>query len=185
MENFKIFVNTTVSNWQTEKPTLLAQLGLALPANRVIGDWAEQEVVKRIKTLKPQYEVCLSKGSQSPADVYAICKRQSFYHIMLIQVKSSTTFEDVICLNDTDLKLYYELGKMVKKEFKKQYPELKEKPLLISMGYIAVLNKVEKEKIVPVIFRSYIYKRYVSNFGNVDISKAKELVRKAQFALLG
>ena len=185
MENFKKFVDTVVSKWRNEKPSIIAQLGLALPGNRIMGDWAEKGVVRRIQTLKPKYEVFLSKGSQTPADVYAICKRQSFYHIMLIQVKSSTTFEDVICLNDTDLKVYYELGKMVKKEFKKQYPELKEKPLLISMGYIAVLNKVEKEKIIPQIFRSYIYRSYVSNFGKVDILKAKELVRKAQFALLG
>lgn len=183
MKDFKEFVDTVVSNWRNKKSAIIAQLGLALPANRIMGDWAEKEVVKRIKTLKPEYKVYLSKGSQSPADVYAICKRQSFYHIMLIQVKSSSTFEDVICLNNTDLKMYYELGKMVKKEFKKQYPELKEKPLLISMGYIAVFNEVKKGKVIPMVFRSYVYKNYVSNFGNVDIPKAKILVRKTQFAL--
>jgi hypothetical protein len=183
MENFKKFVDTVVSKWRNEKPSIIAQLGLALPGNRIMGDWAEKGVVRRIQTLKPKYEVFLSKGSQTPADVYAVCKRQSFYHIMLLQVKSSATFEDVICLNDTDLKVYYELGKMVKKEFKKQYPELKEKPLLISMGYIAVFNEVKKGKVIPVIFRSYVYKNFVSNFGNIDTTKAKELVSKTQFAI--
>jgi hypothetical protein len=185
MENFKKFVDTVVSKWRNEKPSIIAQLGLALPGNRIMGDWAEKGVVRRIQTLKPIYKVFLSKGSQTPADVYAVCKRQSFYHIMLLQVKSSATFENVIILNEADLKLYYELGKMVKKEFKKQYPELKEKPLLISMGYIAVFNEVKKGKVIPMIFRSYVYKNYISNFGNVDILKAKELVRKSQFALLG
>lgn len=185
MENFKKFVDTVVSKWRNEKPSIIAQLGLALPSNRIMGDWAEKEVVRRIQTLKPKYEVFLSKGSQTPADVYAVFKRQSFYHIMLLQVKSSATFENIIKLNDSDLKLYYELGKMVKKEFKKQYPELKEKPLLISMGYIAVFNEVKKGKVIPMIFRSYVYKNYISNFGKVDILKAKELVRKSQFALLG
>ena len=183
MKDFKKFVDTIVSKWRKEKPTLIAKLGLALPANRIMGDWAEQAVVKNIKTLKPEYEVYLSKGSQSPADVYAICKRQSFYHIMLIQVKSSKTIEDVIKLNENELKLYFELGKMVKQEFKKQYPELKNKPLLVSIGYIAVLNEVKRRKVVSMIFRSYLYKSYVSNFGKVDPVKAKELVRKTQFSI--
>lgn len=183
MKDFKKFVDTVVTKWRTEKSTITAKLSLAIPGNRVMGNWAEQEVVKNVKTLKPKYEVYLSKGSQSPADVYAFCRRQSFYHIMLIQVKSSAIFENVICLNENDLKLYYELGKMVKREFKKQFPELKEKPLLISMGYMAVFNEVKKGKVVPMIFRSYAYKNYMSNFGNVDVLKAKELVRKAQFDL--
>ena len=54
--------------------------------------------------------------------------------------------EDVIELNDVDLKLYYQLGKMVKEEFKRKFPTLREKPVLISMGYIAVFNEVKKEK---------------------------------------
>ena len=183
MKDFKVFVDSIVSKWRNEKPSIVAQLGLALPANRVMGDWAEKEVVKRVKFLKPEYEVYLSKGSQSPADIYAICKRQSFYHIMLIQVKSSIVIEDVIELNDVDLKLYYQLGKMVKEEFKRKFPTLREKPLLISMGYIAVFNEVKKEKVTPMIFRSYIYKSYVSNFSNIDITKAKEIVKKAQFTI--
>ncbi len=183
MKNYKEFADSIVSKWRNEKPSFVAQLGLAIPVNRVMGDWAEKEVVKRVEALKPEYEVYLSKGSQSLADIYAFCKRQSFYHIMLIQVKSSTTVENIISLNDDDLKLYYQLGKMVKSEFKKQYPELKGKPLLISMGYVAVFNEVKKGKIIPMIFRFYIYKNYVSNFGTVDILKAKELVRKTQSTL--
>lgn len=183
MKDFKEFVDSIVSKWRNEKPSIIAQLGLAIPANRIMGDWAEKEVIKNIKEIKPEYEVYLSKGSQSPADIYAISKRQKFYHIMLIQVKSSIVIDDVIKLNDVDLKLYYQLGKMVKEEFKRKFPTLKEKPLLISMGYIAVFNEVKKEKVTPMIFRSYIYKNYVSNFGNIDILKAKELVRKTQFSI--
>ena len=184
MKNFKKFVDSVVAKWRNEKPTIIAKLGAVLPSNRVMGDWAEKNVVNKIKELKPEYIVFLSKGSQSPADIYAISKRLSFYHIMLIQVKSSITYDDIVKLNEEDLKLYYELGKMVKDEFKKQYPEFKEKPVLISMGYIGVFNEVKKGKTLPILLNSFVYKTYVSNFGNVDSVKANELVRKAQFALI-
>lgn len=184
MKDFKKFVDSVVVKWRSERPTIMAKLGAVLPANRIMGDWAEKNVVNRVKELRPEYTVFLSKGSQSPADIYAISKRQSFYHIMLVQVKSSISYNDIVKLNEEDLKLYYELGKIVKEEFKKQYPEFKDKPLLVSMGYIGVFNEVKRGKTFPMVLNSFVYKTYVSNFSKVDLVKANGLVRKTQSGLM-
>ena len=184
MENFKEFVDSIVDKWRKEKFKIYENKGLSMPANRIMGDWAEKNIVERILKIKPHYDVVLSKGSQTPSDVFSISKRKGFYHLMLNQVKSTTSPGKYFYLQDEDLKRYREFGKWFRKEANK-LNLLKGKPLIVTLGYVIVYNKEVKGKIVSDVLLSTIYKNvYFLNFNEIDKNSAFDLVLKSQYQLL-
>jgi hypothetical protein len=104
MKNFEDFVNHIVVKWKTEKKILLEKGGqLGMPSNRQVGDLAEKYIISKIDKLSPSYTSCISKGSQTPADVYSVARRHGYWHIMLIQIKSSRDKSLIYKLNSDEI----------------------------------------------------------------------------------
>lgn len=184
MKDFKSFIDATVDKWRKDKFVVYERKGLGLPANRVLGDWAEKNIVLKIQNIKPFYEVVLSKGSQTPSDIFSVSKRKGFYHLMLNQVKSTTSPGKEFHMSDDDIKRYREFAKWFRKEANK-YELLKGKPFMITLGYILVFNRENKNKIESTIMRSTIYKNaYFLNASDIEKKDAIELVIKSQHAIL-
>ncbi|WP_299223825.1 hypothetical protein [uncultured Psychroserpens sp.] len=149
MKNFELFVNDVVTKWRSEKKILLASGGLAGVSNREAGDLAEEYILRKVKALSPKYICFKSSGSQTPSDIYSVARRNGYWHIMLIQVKSSNDINAVYKLNKDDKKVFDTLAKFIKKqintsEYMKAY---KSSPIIISNGYAAV-HRNETGKIV-------------------------------------
>ncbi len=184
MEIFKDFVDVTVDKWRKDKFVVYERKGLGLPTNRVLGDWAEKNVVLKIQNIKPSYEVVLSKGSQTPSDIFSVSKRKGFYHIMLNQVKSTISPGKEFYLDEDDLKRYREFAKWFRKKANTFAP-LKGQPLLITMGYVLVFNSEKKTKIESNVLLSTIYKNaYFANWKNEGKNKAIDLAFVAQSKIL-
>lgn len=86
MKDFEVFTTYVVKKWRGDKVALLASTGLNGLSNREYGDLAEIFVQKK---LNPNYKAFITTGSQSPADIIAVARRNGYWHIMLVRVKSS------------------------------------------------------------------------------------------------
>ncbi len=90
MKNFEYFVDDIVAKWRSEKGIILEKGGLSgAVSNRKAGDSAENYILRKVNGLPQNYLGKKSLGSQSPSDIFAVANRGRFWHIMLIQVKSS------------------------------------------------------------------------------------------------
>lgn len=184
MNDFKEFINTIVDKWRTEKFAVYEKQGLGLPSNRTMGDWAEKNVVLKIEKIKPVYEVVLSKGSQTPSDIFSISKRKEFYHLMLNQVKSTTSAGKEFELSNDEVKKYREFAKWFRKEANK-FELLKGKPFVITLGYVLVYNQEKKNEVVSDVLRSTIYRNpYFANWKDGDKNKAIDLALVTQSKIL-
>lgn len=142
MKNFEEFVSHIVRNWRKEKKTILESAGLGEISNRELGDKSEEYVKNKIERLIPRYKAFLTNGSQTPADIFSFGRRHGYWHIMLIQVKSSRNKDDIYTLTDNDKKVFTQFSNFVKKEIPKfdLFNEYSEKPIVISRGYVSVLS---------------------------------------------
>jgi len=142
MKNFEEFVSHIVINWRKEKKTILESAGLGEISNREQGDKSEEYVKKKIERLTPRYKAFLTNGSQTPADIFSFSRRYGYWHIMLIQVKSSRNKDDIYRLTDNDKKVFTQFSNFVKREIPKfdLFHEYSEKPIVISRGYISVFS---------------------------------------------
>lgn len=84
----------------------------------------------------------MASGSQTPADIYSIARRDGYWHIMLIQVKSSKVKDNIYELSATEIKQFSELAKLIKSEISNCdiLEDYKKKPIIITTGYAGVLS---------------------------------------------
>lgn len=159
MKNFQKFVNYIVLKWRRENKLILEKNGLSGVSNKEAGDEAELFLIDKMQTLLPSYTVVKSKGSFTPADIYAVGRKRGFWHIMLIQVKSTKTTNGIYKLSNREIKIFKELAKFINKEIKtSEY--LKEEtntPIIITIGY-AGLQKVKTKYIVDDCYPYALYK---------------------------
>ncbi|WP_298507487.1 hypothetical protein [uncultured Kordia sp.] len=148
MKNFELFVDETVTKWRLKKKYILENQGLAGVSNRESGDSAENYILRKIGGLPQNYIGKKSKGSQSPADIFAVARRGRFWHIMLIQVKSSENKNNIYTLNEEDKKVLNEFAKFFKKELRasKTMSNYKNSAVIISAGYAGVFNDLKNRK---------------------------------------
>lgn len=145
MELFEDFVLKIVDEWRNKYAS-----GGSISPPRIIGDKAEKYIYYRIKKSIKNYFPVISKGSRTPADIYASNTHSDFIHIMLIQVKCSTKGENKISkLNDADKKKFYELAQFVhekysESEFSKNHNG---KSHIITTGYAGVHFKNVKHSL--------------------------------------
>lgn len=180
MKNFEKFVKHVVSKWRQEKTILLSEHGLSGLPNRKYGDKAEAYIRRKVAALTPNYSAYISPGSQSPADIIAVARRNGYWHIMLIQVKSSSTENGIYELNVSDKKVFNQFAQLVKKEVR-NFPGLKDyadKPLVITSGYAGV-KRVEKPFLRHYLIKTQPYKLYRQNTSQLDLDKLKDAVKKA------
>jgi hypothetical protein len=112
-KNFQDFVDSTVNSWPKVKKKILNENGLAgIPdiSNREQGDQAERYIKDKLKSKYSSASVGITPGSKSPADIFSLRYVKNldtpFYHLMLIQVKSSKKKETIYQLNENEIKVF-------------------------------------------------------------------------------
>lgn len=177
MKNFEEFVKHIVSKWRVEKKTILENSGLGMPVNRVVGDLAEKYIVSKIEKISPKYSSYISKGSQTPSDVFSVARRNGFWHIMLTQVKSSSSKDAIYELNKNEVEQFGALAKFVKAEIKKSghLESYKNKAIIISIGYAGVHASEVNGKVRFRTVKVKPYKLYRMNFDKTPTASIKKL----------
>lgn len=153
MELFENFVQQIVYDWPERQKITLAKGGEI--SARHIGDKAENYILYRVKKSIKSYYPVKTKGSRTPADIYAIYDYKDFFHIMLIQVKCSTKGEDKIKkLNREEEEELFELAKFVyakylQSDFSKSNNN---KSSIITTGYAGVYFKKVRHSLYDTHF---------------------------------
>lgn len=147
----------------------------------VFSNLAEKYIVSKIDKLSPKYLSYISKGSQTPSDIFSVARRNGYWHIMLTQVKSSSNRDAIYELNETEIKQFGVFAKFLKDEisasvFLEQY---KTKPIVISMGYAGVLTAEVNGIIRHRTTKVKPYKIFRMNFGKIDVSSISETVNNS------
>lgn len=173
MKNFETFVNHIVSKWRVEKKTVLESYGLGMPSNREVGDMVEKHIKSKIDKLSPTYTSYISKGSQTPSDIYSVARRNGYWHIMLTQVKSSTSKDAIYELNKTEIEVFSVLAKFIKSEIRLSglLDFYKTKPIIISIGYAGVHSSEVNGKRFHRTIKVKPYKLFKMNFSRLEINK--------------
>jgi len=176
MKNFELFVNDIVSQWRSEKKILMESAGLSGSSNRENGDLAENYVLRKVEKLKPKYNGMKSTGSQTPSDIFAVARRNGYFHIMLIQVKSSTNKSGIYKLNENDKKVFDELAKFVKKQIgiSEHLKNYRKSAILISTGYAGVYRNEKPVK--HNLIESKGFKIFKRNTTNLDMEKINKII---------
>lgn len=165
MKSFKKFVNEIVSKWRN-----IDKEGLGYVSNREIGDSAENYIIKKVEKLSPNYIAMKSIGSQTPSDIFCVARRNGYWHIMLIQVKCSRKKKNIYKLNNSEINLFSDFAKFVKKhlresEYMKQY---KDKSIVISIGYAGVhRNEFSKSKHRNQLVETALFKSFKNRMNNI------------------
>ncbi|QYJ67973.1 hypothetical protein [Flavobacterium litorale] len=138
MKNFDLFVDEIVNSWRSDKFEGLN--GPPPTNNREAGDNAENYISRKIKKSLKGYSCKKSLGSQTPADIFAIKKIDSYWHIMLIQVKSSIDKSKIVILNYDDKQKLNAFAKYLKRELLTSdlFTRYKNSKIVISTGYAGV-----------------------------------------------
>lgn len=176
MKKFEDFVNHIVEKWRTENKVILekAGLGMSIP-NRIAGDLAEKFILKKIDNLTPNYKSYFAKGSQTPSDIYSISRRDGYWHIMLIQVKSSLVKDDIEELSKVKIDKFSNLAKFIKSEILKSeiLKEYKTKPIIITTGYAGVLSIDINKKYQHRLIKTKAYNIFKMNASKLDLVDIK------------
>ncbi|WP_146193488.1 hypothetical protein [Flavobacterium sediminis] len=178
MKNFELFVEEVVNKWRLEKKTILESAGLGKPSNRENGDLAEDYILQKIINLKPNYQAVKSKGSQTPSDIYSVARRNGYWHIMLIQVKSSTNKNMIYNLTENDKKTFDELAKFIKTQIgiSDYMTNYRKSAVIISNGYVGVYKNENGRTIKHTIVETKAFKIFKKNTTKLDISNVKKNV---------
>jgi hypothetical protein len=173
MKNFEKFVKHIVTKWRAEGKLILERGGLGVPIpNRTAGDFAEKFIINKIGQLTPKYQSFLASGSQTTADIYSIARRDGYWHIMLIQVKSSKVKDNIYELSATEIKQFSELAKLIKSEISNCdiLEDYKKKPIIITTGYAGVLSIETNKTLQHRLTKAKAYKLFKMNATNLDFS---------------
>ena len=179
MKNFEEFVKHIVTKWRTEKEILLKEGGqLGAPSSREVGDMAEKYIVSKIDNLATNYTSYIATGSQTPSDIYSVGRRNGYWHIMLLQVKSSKDKKSIYKLNDNEIMSLEILAKFVKSEIETGtiLKDYKKKEIVISIGYAGVHSNQALNPIRHYLVDTEFYKLYRINSAKLDMYQVKNAV---------
>jgi hypothetical protein len=179
MKNFDVFVDQTVRQWLLDKNELLAGVGLGTPSNWERGDSAENYILRKIKGISQNYIGKKSIASRSPADIFAVARRDKYWHVMLIQVKSSIDPNSIYKLSKKDQDILNEFGKYFKKQIQlsealKQY---KQSSFVISTGYAGVYKDEKNNR--HYIKETKLFKVFNLKTSHLDSYKLKSNINNA------
>lgn len=172
MKNFNLFVGDVVTLWRSEKKDIIESAGLKGVSNRQVGDSAEDYILRRVSKISPSYKAVKSKGSQSPSDIFAVANRGRFWHIMLIQVKSSQDSNNIYKLSDSEKKVFSEFAKFVKKQIgaSSRLSQYNNSRIIISTGYAGVFVNKENRRHALIEAKHFSsFKRNMSGIPNLPI----------------
>ena len=159
MDKFDEFVKNIVSKWTRDKKKLLENAELGGLSNRQHGDIAEDYILEKVNALG--YESYKTPGSRSPADIIALTWHSYFWHIMLIQVKSSNSGATIYRLNNDDQKELKLFAQFIKRDIVKSTSKLsqyKDHHILISTGCAYVIRNKNntQHKLDDACYFSYV-----------------------------
>lgn len=177
MKKFDEFVRHIVTKWRQESKIILERGGLGAPMpNRISGDLAEKFILNKVGKLKPSYQAFFANGSQTPSDIYSVARRDGYWHIMLIQVKSSRAKENIYQLNQTEIKQFSELAKFIKTEIVNSdiLEDYKNKPIVITTGYVGVLSIETNKTMQHRLTRAKAFKLFKMNTSKLDFTSIKD-----------
>lgn len=177
MKKFDEFVKHIVTKWRQESKMILEKSGLGVPIpNRTAGDFAEKFILNKVGNLKPHYQAYFANGSQTPSDIYSVSRRDGYWHIMLIQVKSSKVKNSIYELNETEIKQFSELAKLIKFEITKSdiLEEYKSKPIVITTGYAGVLSIETNKSMQHRLVKTKAFKLFKMNASKLEFTSIKD-----------
>ena len=179
MIEFEKFVEYLVDNWKTEKKLILENVGLSGLSNRQYGDKAEKYILGKVKSLTPKYQAYITKGSQTPADIISVARRNGYWHIMLIQVKSSKDKTSIYKLDKNDKKAFDEFAKFVKTCIDKfsSYSKYKDKLIVISTGYSGILRTENNSRISHRLVETKYFKIFKKNALGLKMNEIEEKIK--------
>ncbi|MCU0440742.1 MAG: hypothetical protein MUC49_22850 [Raineya sp.] len=169
MKNFKEFVANIVLKWSRHKKKLLESQGLGGLSNRQYGDLAEDYILEKVQALG--YDAYKTPGSRSPADIIAVTWHYNFWHIILIQVKSSHSIKTIYRLNQDDKDELSVFNTLLKNSIKANNSILNQyntDPIIISSGCAYVVRKIINEKITHTLDNAYAF-----NFTGINIETSE------------
>jgi hypothetical protein len=170
MKNFEKFVNHIASEWRKKQKTILESGGLTGISNKEAGLKTELFLLKRMNQILPTYKTVKSKGSFTPADIYAVGYRKNYWHIMLIQVKSAEKGYAIHKLNQSEVSELKELAKLINKEIKTSEltKDYQEKAIVITIGYAGIQDD-KNDYIVKDCYPFTLYKHKTAKIYNESI----------------
>jgi hypothetical protein len=181
MKNIEIFISQIIKEWRKEKKPLLESAGLGELSNREYGDIAEEYIKNKVEKISPTYRTYLSTGSQTPADIFAISRRNGYWHIMLIQVKSSDSISKIYRLDEDDVNEFKIFAKYFKNKLLKStlLEEYKDKSIVISIGYCGVLRIYRTTNIQHRLYDYKVFGVLKMNSSSLDLKIVNENILKA------
>lgn len=179
--NFEDFVQYVAIKWRVRKIILEKGGVLEGVSRREQGDAAEDWVVKRIGTSNPTYKVVKSPGSRTPADIYTIARRKDYWHIMLIQVKSSFEKDSIYELSKNDIKVFDELAKVLIESAKsvKWRKVYGDKTIIVSTGYAGVWRIETNNGVQHRLQEAYAFTLMGENITAVSFNDAHDAITNA------
>jgi hypothetical protein len=170
MKNFEKFVNHIANEWRKKNKTILESGGLTGISNKEAGIKSEMYLLKKINKILPRYIAIQSKGSFTPADIYAVGFRKNYWHIMLIQVKSAKKGYSIHKLNQSEVNELKELARLINKELKTSelIKDYQKKAIVITIGYAGIQDD-KNNYVVKDCYPFTLYKHKTAKIYNESI----------------
>ncbi|MPT34732.1 MAG: hypothetical protein E2604_06515 [Flavobacterium sp.] len=166
----KSFVSEVVYDWKEYTKSKKNNAGgLAGPESPVIGSKGEDYVLKKLKSIYPDYEFVKTDLSKSPADIIGLKKTKSYLHFALFQVKTSTN-KKTLTSNIPEKQTLPILAELIKNRFKvsEQTNKIRTNSLFITIGYIGVSKETNHK-----VFKSMPYPKTFS-LNNLNLSSLEK-----------
>ncbi len=180
---FEVFVAKLVNRWRQD---MINEQNLTMADGTSTvqrGADAEEYIIKKIENMSNSYLVCRSSGSRSPADVFALHKHhktadnKGFWHLMLIQVKSSRDKNSIARLDDSDKENLKNLATLAE-ELIQEESWYGRQPLFISTGYAGVW-RIGQRTVRHNLQNTEFFERIELNKGDIRYGDIKSVIQNA------
>ncbi len=172
----RIFISEIVKKWQEFNYATNNSVGLSGPSSHIIGEKGENYALKKLKKYFPDYDFIKTAGSKSPADIIGLKKGRKYWHFALYQVKTSL-YNSKLSENIPEKETLPLLAKIIKENFKtsKQTKRVRNRPLLITIGYVGIQSTKTKNGYRNKIIKSVPYSKTftLNKFNSLQLSKTE------------
>jgi len=170
----KSFVSEIITDWKEyAKVAKYKPERLAGPESPIIGLGGENYVLKKLKSIYPDYEFVKTDLSKSPADIIGMKKTKSYFHFALFQVKTSMNKKSLTS-NIVEKQTLPILAELIKNRFKisEETNKNRTSSLFITIGYVGVHKETNHK-----VFKSLPYAKTFS-LNNLNLSSSEKTAIK-------
>ena len=171
-ERLSQFVHEVHTKWRKVNRSLAGLF------SKQVGDEGET-YIKRTLESKHGYSVVFTPASQTPVDVIGIKWCGYFWHLVMIQVKTSTT-KTAYELSGKETQAIRDFGRFLKEEYlaSELYRDYADKPIAFSVGLANVKNHRPAQPRCT-LNSSYFINWYWSKLPREKLARIQELVEEA------